>query len=50
MKTSKKTALTVKSSLKAGYAGSNHNKAALKVRSGAKAGGIATNHNRALLG
>src|SRR5438552_3101222 len=52
MKTIKKTALTIKSNLKAGMFCCNHNRAQLKsglaTKSGVKAG-FALNHNRAQL-
>jgi hypothetical protein len=51
MNTSKKTALTVKSNLKAGLSGMNHNRAQVKsglsVKSAVKAGLAGSNHNRA---
>lgn len=48
MKTNSKTALKIKSSIKAGgLAAGNHNRAALKVKSAVKAGGLPIiNHNR----
>ena len=55
MKTSKKSGLTVKTSLKAGLVCSNHNrtlqkKSGLAVKTSLKAGLVCSNHSRALLG
>ena len=54
MKTTKKSALIVKSNVKAGLHGNNHNRAPLKssglvVKSNVKADLGGANHNRALL-
>jgi len=48
MKMTSKTALKIKSAVKAGGLGtSNHNRTALKIKSAVKAGGLTTiNHNR----
>jgi hypothetical protein len=47
MKTSTKTGLAIKTSIKAGGLTTNHNRSGLAVRSAVKAGGL-TNHNRTL--
>jgi hypothetical protein len=53
MKTTKRTALIVKSTIKAGCLAFNHNRSLLKkalvVKSTIKAGCLAFNHNRPLL-
>jgi len=55
MNRSKKTALVVKTALKAGGLSLNHNRAAVKkaglaTKSSVKAGSLSFNHNRALIG
>ena len=48
--TTTKTALNVKSNIKAAGMGYNHNRAlsALKVKAGLRAGGMGSNHSRSL--
>jgi hypothetical protein len=48
-KSTKKSGLVVKSSVKSGGSSINHSKVALKVKSGVKSGGSSINHNRQLL-
>jgi hypothetical protein len=50
MKITKKSGLAVKTDIKAGLQGVNHNRSGLKVKSAVKAGLAGMNHNRALLG
>jgi hypothetical protein len=53
-KSTKKAGLVVKSSLKSGGVGLNHNRAlkktGLTVKSSVKVGGVGLNHSRTLLG
>ena len=48
-KSTKKSGLVVKSSVKSGGLNINHAKVALKVKSGLKSGGLNINHSRSLL-